>query len=60
MSERSRQLHPSAHLPRRRPGRPCTPLHIERECVPDRDAQLAALRVVLGLPRALPSLKEAA
>ena len=26
-------------------------LDIERACVPDREAMLAALRVVLGLPR---------
>lgn len=30
------------------------PLQIERSCAPDREAMLAALRVALGLPRALP------
>jgi hypothetical protein len=29
-------------------------LDIERACVPDREAMLAALRVVLGLPRDIP------
>ncbi len=35
-------------------------LDIERQCDLDRDAQLAALRVALGLPRVLPSQREAA
>ncbi len=35
-------------------------LDIERSCVLDREAQLAALRVALGLPRVLPCQREAA
>jgi hypothetical protein len=31
-------------------------LHIERMYVPDKPAMLAALRVVLGLPKQLPEL----
>ncbi len=30
------------------------PLQVERSCEADREAMLAALRVALGLPRALP------
>ena len=36
------------------------PLQIERESSPDRGAMVAALRVALGLPRALPSPDEEA
>lgn len=35
-------------------GRLARPLEIERVCAPDREAMLAALRVVLDLPRQLP------
>jgi len=36
---------------RERPNRLAEPMPIERTWCPDHDAQLAALRVVLGLPR---------
>lgn len=41
-------------------GRLARTLQSERTWSPDRDAQLAALRVALGLPRALPSHDEEA
>ncbi len=40
--------------PRGKPGRLARPLELERTCTPDREAMLAALRVVLGLPRVIP------
>ena len=55
-----------ARGPRALPDRPspharlANRLDIERSCVLDREAQLAALRVALGLPRVLPSQREAA
>ena len=42
------------------PDRLAKPLHIEHQWAPDRGAMLAALRVALGLPRALPSPEEEA
>ncbi len=42
----STQEHPSS-----RAARLAEPLALEREWYPDRQAMLAALRVVLGLPR---------
>jgi hypothetical protein len=47
----------STSTARRRLARP---LELERHYVADRDAMLAALRVALGLPRALPTEREAA
>jgi hypothetical protein len=40
--------------PQRSQTRLATPLELERTWTPDRGAMLAALRVVLGLPRQLP------
>jgi hypothetical protein len=39
------------------PGRVAIPLEIEREWFAESEAMAAALRVVLGLPRVLPSLR---
>jgi len=45
---------------RQRPGRLAKPVELERTWASDREAMLAALRVALGLPRALPSTDEEA